>query len=165
MIYYTDIKIPQLRKTFLIAKNEKGVCSLIFNNHENNFVTSLKKYFNDEVKKNPKKLNKEVKQILEYFTGKRKSFAVEIFLKGTKFQTSVWKALLNIKYGETKTYSEIAEMTGKPKAVRAVGNICGQNPIPIFIPCHRVIRKDNSFGGFSGPLELKKKMLRLESKA
>jgi len=84
------------------------------------------------------------------------------FLSGTEFEKKVWDALLEIPYGSTSTYKLIAAKIGKPKACRAVGNAVGKNPIPVIIPCHRVIREDRSLGGFSSGIEIKKKLLRLE---
>ena len=83
---------------------------------------------------------------------------------GTEFQKRVWKALLTIPYGETMSYGELAKKIGEPKAVRAVGAANGQNPIPIIVPCHRVIGSDGSLTGFGGGLENKKKLLELESR-
>ena len=83
-------------------------------------------------------------------------------LEGTEFQIRVWNELKNIAEGETKTYKEIAELIGMPKAARAVANACGKNPYPLIIPCHRVIRSDGTFGGFSSPggTKTKKKLLK-----
>ena len=81
---------------------------------------------------------------------------------GTEFQKRVWKALLTIPYGETMSYGELAKKIGEPKAVRAVGAANGQNPIPIIVPCHRVIGSDGSLTGFGGGIENKKKLLELE---
>jgi len=162
MIYYTDFYIPSLKKTFLIAKNEKGVCNLSFNNKEIPFINSLKYYLDDEVIKSRSKLKNEVHQIQEYYAGKRKEFNMKVFLKGTGFQTKAWTALSKVKYGETISYSELAEKAGNKKAVRAAASSCAKNPVAVIIPCHRVIAKDGSLGGFGGGIELKKKMLRLE---
>ncbi|HEY0455092.1 MAG TPA: methylated-DNA--[protein]-cysteine S-methyltransferase [Verrucomicrobiae bacterium] len=84
---------------------------------------------------------------------------------GTEFQRSVWGALKRVRHGATKTYAEIAREIGKPRATRAVGTACGANPIPIFIPCHRVLPKGGGLGGFSGGLDWKKKLLELEASA
>jgi len=81
---------------------------------------------------------------------------------GTPFQQKVWKVLQTIPYGETRTYKWVAQKIGKPKAVRAVGQACGANPLPLIIPCHRVVASGNKLGGFSGGLRLKKKLLRRE---
>jgi O-6-methylguanine DNA methyltransferase len=81
---------------------------------------------------------------------------------GTEFQQKVWNALRKISAGKTKSYGEIAEAVGKPKAVRAVGGACGANPIPIFVPCHRVLAANNKLGGFSGGLSWKRTLLARE---
>ena len=101
-------------------------------------------------------------QLNEYLSGRRKEFDLEYGPEGTDFQKDVWRALMRIPYGRTVSYSELAEMSGHPGAQRAVGNAVGRNPVPIFIPCHRVIRSDGDIGGFSLGVELKKRLLELE---
>lgn len=103
-----------------------------------------------------------VKELLEYFGGRRRSFDVTIDPGGTPFQKSVWKALLTIPYGETQSYKQIAEAVGNPKATRAVGMANNRNPIPIIIPCHRVIGADGSLVGYSAGLGIKEALLKLE---
>ena len=105
-------------------------------------------------------LEKAKEEIEEYFQGKRKTFDLPLDAKGTEFQKRVWKELLDIRYGETLSYGEIGDRIGT-KAYRAIGNACGKNPIPILIPCHRVVGTDN-IGGFSLGLDLKRKMLDIE---
>ena len=105
-------------------------------------------------------LEKAKEEIEEYFQGKRKTFDLPLDAKGTEFQKRVWKELLDIRYGETLSYGEIEDRIGT-KAYRAIGNACGKNPIPILIPCHRVVGKDN-IGGFSLGLDLKRKLLDIE---
>lgn len=92
-----------------------------------------------------------------------KPINMKLKLKGTDFQKEVWKQLLLIPFGETRTYSEIATFMGKPKAYRAVANACGKNKIAILIPCHRVVGKNN-LGGFTSGIDKKKKLLKLETK-
>ena len=107
---------------------------------------------------------KEVsRQLLEYFDGKRKSFDVPLALSGTEFQVSVLEALQAIPYGETTSYGAIAKQIGRPKAVRAVGAANGRNPIPIIVPCHRVIGSGGDLTGFGGGLDTKAELLRLEA--
>lgn len=103
-------------------------------------------------------------QLKEYFARKRKSFDLPLDFIGTEFQKSVWNALLDIPFGETKTYGEIANALGNPKAVRAVGAANGQNPISIIAPCHRVIGASGKLTGFAGGLEAKSFLLDLERK-
>jgi len=165
MIFYSDFHVPVLNRTFWIAKNEKGVCYIELNGNEKRFLKILKTNFNDSFTRSKGKLASEVKQILEYFKGRRKSFALSVFLKGSGFQTQTWVALSKIKYGKTISYSELAGMAGNKKAFRAAATCCARNPVPIIIPCHRVIAKDGSIGGFGGGIEMKKKMLRLEKAA
>ncbi len=101
-------------------------------------------------------------QIEEYCCGERKTFAVALAPEGTVFQRRVWDALCRIPYGSTCSYRDIARMIGKPTACRAVGAANGKNPIPLIIPCHRVIGADGSLTGFSHGLVLKKRLLELE---
>lgn len=102
------------------------------------------------------------KQLLQYFSGKRKTFDLKLKPKGTEFQLKVWNELLKIPYGETVSYSDIAKNIGKPKASRAVGNAVNKNPIFIIIPCHRVIGKSGSLVGFAYGLDKKEYLLNLE---
>lgn len=105
-----------------------------------------------------------LRQLAEYFAGKRQQFDLEIAPKGTAFQQRVWQELRKIPYGHTESYGEIAERIGNSKASRAVGMANGKNPIPIIVPCHRVIGKDGSLTGFGGGLDVKKQLLALEKK-
>ncbi len=106
---------------------------------------------------------KEVqKELEEYFNGTRKTFQLPLALKGTPFQQEVWKALMTIPYGETMTYKQIAEAIGNPKACRAVGMANNRNPIPIIIPCHRVIGSNGALVGYGGGLHIKEMLLEME---
>lgn len=102
------------------------------------------------------------RQLREYFAGERKVFALPLAPEGTAFQKKVWAALRDIPWGETRSYGDIARAIGKPAASRAVGMANGRNPLPIFIPCHRVIGTNGSITGYSGGLEKKRFLLRLE---
>jgi len=165
MIFYSDFHVPLLKRTFWIAKNEKGVCSIELNGNEKRFLRILKTNFNDSFTRSKSKLASEIKQVQEYFKGKRKNFNLSVFLKGSGFQTQTWVALSKVGYGKTVSYSDLAAMAGNKKAFRAAATCCARNPVPIIIPCHRVIAKDGSIGGFGGGIEMKKKMLRLEKAA
>jgi methylated-DNA-[protein]-cysteine S-methyltransferase len=112
---------------------------------------------------NEKPLAKARQQLEEYFAGARKDFDLPLNLNGTEFQVNVLKALLQIPYGETVSYGEIAKRIGKPRAVRAVGAANGRNPIPIVVPCHRVIGSSGDLTGFGGGLDTKEALLRLEA--
>lgn len=102
-------------------------------------------------------------QLKEYFAGYRETFNVTLSPTGTDFRQSVWSALREIPYGQTRTYTQIAEMIGRPQAVRAVGAANGANPLPILVPCHRVIGANGSLTGFGGGLAAKSYLLGLES--
>ncbi len=107
-------------------------------------------------------LKRAKRQLEEYFAGRRRDFDLPLAPKGTPFQRSVWKALLDIPYGKTQSYGDIARKIGKPKAVRAVGAANGANPISLVVPCHRVIGSDGSLTGYGGGLPRKQRLLALE---
>ena len=138
-----------LGKIIAVA-DEEGLCSLDFDENasasdeENVHLTQLQR------------------ELTEYFEGKRKTFDVRLNPKGTPFQRAVWRTLCDIPYGSVISYSQEAQMLSHAKAVRAVANANGKNPIPIIIPCHRVIAKDGGIGGYSGGIWRKEFMLELE---
>ncbi|MFW2365300.1 MAG: methylated-DNA--[protein]-cysteine S-methyltransferase [Desulforhopalus sp.] len=106
-----------------------------------------------------------LKQLREYFAGKRQRFSLKLAPNGTEFQQRVWQELCNIPYGQTTSYGEVASRLGNPKGGRAVGMANGKNPIPIIVPCHRVIGKDGSLTGFGGGLDIKRHLLDLENQS
>ena len=99
------------------------------------------------------------RQLREYFQGKRTAFDLKLHPKGTPFQKAVWKALASIPYGETRSYGEVAKAVGRPAAVRAVGLANGRNPLPIVVPCHRVIGANGQLVGYGGGLPVKQALL------
>ncbi|MGH9484085.1 MAG: methylated-DNA--[protein]-cysteine S-methyltransferase [Terriglobales bacterium] len=105
------------------------------------------------------------RQLREYFAGRRTGFDLALDWHGTEFQQAVWRALMRIPYGKTVSYADIARKVGKPKAFRAVGGANRRNPIPIIVPCHRVLGSDGSLTGYSGPtrLDIKAHLLALEA--
>lgn len=105
-----------------------------------------------------------VAQILEYLEGKRRDFQLPLDLRATPFQRSVYDELLRIPYGETRSYADVARCIGRPRAVRAVGTANGANPIPLVVPCHRVIASGGHLGGYGGGLPLKRQLLAMEQK-
>ena len=111
-----------------------------------------------------KPFKQAIKQLTEYFDGKRSSFELPLESEGTQFQKKTWKALLSIPCGETKSYGQIAKALKAPKASRAAGAAIGKNPIGIFVPCHRVVGADGSLTGYAGGLKVKKWLLDHESK-
>src|ERR1700730_2268693 len=102
------------------------------------------------------------RQLGEYFSGKRRTFCIDLDLKGTRFQRDVWEALLAIPFGETRSYGQLAKQLGNPRATRAVGAANGRNPVSIIVPCHRVIGSSGKLTGFAGGLETKAQLLTLE---
>lgn len=109
-------------------------------------------------------LARAAEQALEYFAGRLFRFDLPLELRGTPFQISVWKQLMQIPFGMTRSYGEIAEIIGQPTAYRAVGNANGRNNLPIFIPCHRVLAAGGKLGGFTGGIGLKQRLLTHEAR-
>lgn len=136
--------------TIVAEADEKGICRLDF--VENSPL------FSD---KNPH-LEQLALELKEYFEGTRTHFSISLHPHGSAFQLSVWNTLCAIPYGHTISYSQEANMLKHPNAMRAVGNANGKNPLPILIPCHRVIAKDGSMGGYSGGVWRKAFLLNLE---
>lgn len=101
-------------------------------------------------------------ELEEFFAGKRRDFTFPLDLRGTEFQLACWRALLQIPYGETRSYGDIARAVGRPQGFRAVGMANNRNPIAIVVPCHRVIASDGTLCGYGGGLEIKRKLLELE---
>ena len=133
------------------------------NNAISHICYSNKTPFGFAIKETPL-IKKAAAQLDEYFTGKRKAFDLPLELKGTSFQNAVWNALLAIPYGETRSYKEIAEYIGNPRACRAVGMANHRNPLAIIVPCHRVVEHSGGLGGYAGGLDVKRLLLDLEMK-
>jgi len=106
-----------------------------------------------------------IEQIQEYLAGDRTEFDLPLDLRGTDFQRAVWRELRKIPFGDQRSYRDIAEAVGRPKAVRAVGAANGSNPVAIVVPCHRVVNADGKLGGYGGGLPLKARLLAMESRA
>lgn len=102
------------------------------------------------------------RQLREYFAGRRRTFDLKLDFVGTPFQRTVWKALLTIPFGQTRSYGQIAKQVGRPSASRAVGAANGRNPVSIIAPCHRVLGSTGALTGFGGGLDVKERLLRLE---
>lgn len=149
-----------------MAATLKGLCFLGPQNGSFEELSAWvgKHYPEGHLVKNEEVLQPYIKEITEYLDGKRSRFTIPVDLKGTNFQRTVWAALMEIPYGETKSYWDIANHIQKPAAVRAVGGAIGKNPILITVPCHRVIGKNGKLTGFRGGLEMKKNLLQLEQK-
>jgi len=138
----------------LLTSNESGLRRIDF--------SSGKSSIDPAWHENPAALKETVGQLRAYFAGELRDFDVPLAPEGTAFQQNVWRRLCEIPYGETVSYGELARRIGNPKASRAVGLANGANPIPIIIPCHRVIGSDGSLTGFGGGLDSKRWLLDLE---
>lgn len=118
--------------------------------------------FSTDMVRDPEGLTPFTTQIKAYLRGDLKQFDLPLHVSGTSFQNRVWAELARIPYGRTRSYQDIAVSLGNPSACRAVGSACGKNPMPIVVPCHRVIAKSGALGGFSGGLDVKKALLAIE---
>lgn len=107
-------------------------------------------------------LRHAAKELKDYMAGKRRVFSLPFEMEGTEFQCRVWAELCKIPFGELRCYGDIAEALGQPKAVRAVGGANGKNPLPVIVPCHRVIAADGTLAGYSGGVEIKRLLLKVE---
>jgi methylated-DNA-[protein]-cysteine S-methyltransferase len=154
-IYFYDFKVCNLKDSLRlgIAEDNGAICRVCFNTG---------KKMDDFIKEETPLIKETAEQLDQYFNKKRKVFNLPVKLNGTDFQIKVWNALGEIAYGETRSYKELATMTGNPKACRAVGMANNRNPVVIIVPCHRVIGHDGSLTGYAGGLELKRQLLELE---
>jgi len=114
------------------------------------------------IKEVPRHFQELHSQLADYFIGRRTDFTIDLHLLGSEFQVKVWTQLLKIPYGKVRTYGQIARSMRKPTAFRAVGQAAGHNPLPILVPCHRVVGKGGSLVGFAGGITTKARLLRLE---
>lgn len=156
---YTFITLPSPVGELKLVANGSRLAAILWENDKPNRVRLGPM---SEAPDNPV-LMKTARQLEEYFAGTRDAFDVALDFAGTEFQKKVWAALLTIPFGETRTYSQIAQQIGHPSAVRAVGAANGRNPISIIAPCHRVIGAAGQLTGFAGGLEAKERLLTLES--
>lgn len=157
-VYYSKLIESPVGPLQLVA-SEKGLCAINFNAtkaHQQALAGSMQDGTNHTL------LVKAQKQLTEYFAGKRKEFDVLLDMQGTVFQIKAWKQLQKIPYGQTISYGEQARGMGDPKKARAVGAANGRNPLPIIVPCHRVIGSNGALVGFSSGVKIKEMLLELE---
>lgn len=147
-IYFYDTKIGKVG----IAEDGGNIENVVFGDEN---------ILNADIEETPL-IKAAAKQLLEYLCGKRRSFDLPLAPKGTEFQQAVWSQLCKIPYGKTASYKQVAEAIHQPCAARAVGMTNNSNPIPIFIPCHRVIGSNGDLKGYIGGIELKRHLLKLE---
>jgi methylated-DNA-[protein]-cysteine S-methyltransferase len=143
--------------TLYLVASQETLHGVYFKKQNIALVKSLRSSIPSE-----KILSETVRQLEEYFAGKRKEFDITFELAGTRFQKQVWKELYKIPYGKTMAYKDLAARIKNPKAVRAVGSANGRNPVCIIIPCHRVIAADGTIGGYGGGIDIKQQLLKLE---
>ena len=155
-LYYDTLPSP-LGLLCLVADDEglREIC----------FPAEHRPNASDHWQRDPRRLAPARQQLTDYFAGTRREFTVPLHPHGTAFQLAVWQELSRIPFGITISYAELARRIGKPTATRAVGAANGRNPIPIIVPCHRVIGADGSLTGYSGGLSIKRKLLALEGVA
>lgn len=160
-IRYTCVDSPLGR--MLIAATDKGICSIQFGRSDSELLEGLKREFPFAVRKQDEGgLNSWVRALLKHMQGRNLDSSLPLDIRATAFQRQVWRYLQSIPFGQTKSYSEVAEAIGHPTACRAVARACATNPVAVEIPCHRVVRNDGSMGGYRWGLERKKALLRIE---
>ena len=164
-ITYHEIETPLC--TFIGGATERGVCLCEFADRggfERIKARVEKRYKAGMTRGDDDILSQLEDELTRYFEGSLREFTVALDLKGTAFQKEVWRQLLKIPYGETRTYGDIAKELGKPGAARAVGRANGENYVAVIVPCHRVIEAGGGLRGYGGGLERKKYLLDLESR-
>ena len=151
----------------LLAATDQGLVRVAYAGEDHDSVlTTLAQSISPRVLNAPARLDAAAREIDEYFTGRRVSFDMPLDLRLSRgFRREVLAQLLEIGYGKTATYAWVAAAAGSPKAVRAAGSACAANPIPVVIPCHRVVRSDGTIGRYAGGSEIKKALLALEASA
>lgn len=151
--------------TLLVAATPRGLVQIAFACEDYAQVLDrLAAKVSPQVREDPARLDAAAFELDEYFAGKRNEFDVPVdFAMSSGFRQTVQRYLMRIGYGHTQTYRQVAEAVGNAKAMRAVGSACATNPVPIVVPCHRVLRTDGSLGGYRGGLEAKAMLLELES--
>lgn len=150
-----------------LAATDRGICGLSFVDSTLDFLAEMERATGiaEWDRDSDPVLGLATCQLEEYFNAQRRAFQLPLDLRGTPFRQKVWNALLEIPYGETRSYAELARSIGEPKAFRAVGAANGANPIAIIVPCHRVVASGGGLGGYGGGVPLKKRLLALESGA
>ena len=160
-IFYTYLNSPI--GTVFVAATDRGICAVSNSVTEETFLSEINNL--GRPVRDDQRFSDLKKDLQCYMSGKKvdfKRYALDI-PTGTAFQRTVWEKLLDIPYGETRSYKWLAEEVGSPKGFRAVGGANGKNPVPIIIPCHRVINSDGTLGGYSGGVWIKEWLLKLES--
>jgi AraC family transcriptional regulator of adaptative response/methylated-DNA-[protein]-cysteine methyltransferase len=162
-IHFTTAKCPVGR--VILAATPKGICWLSFGDTDKEMEAALRKEFpKAEVSRDNTGLRPWMDELARHFAGEQPHLDLPLDVRATAFQRRVWDALLAIPYGETRSYKQVAEAIGSPRAVRAVARACATNPVAVVVPCHRVIGTDGKLHGYAGGLHRKKKLLDAEAK-
>jgi O-6-methylguanine DNA methyltransferase len=150
--------------TVWVASTESGICKISLGAEQSGAFLSwlFRRIGGGRPREEPLLMTRAVSQLREYLSGSRRLFELPLDVRGTVFQRAVWSQVVRIPYGATATYGDIAQLVGRPKSSRAVGAAVGANPLPIVVPCHRVIGADGSLTGFGAGLDVKEALLRLE---
>jgi methylated-DNA-[protein]-cysteine S-methyltransferase len=153
--------------SLLLAATEAGVVRVAYAREDHELVLqSLSDRISPRVLHHPARLDAAARELDEYFAGRRHTFGIDLDWRlSTGFRATVLRHLSDIAYGHTASYATVAELAGSPKAVRAVGTACSTNPLPVIVPCHRVVRSDGGMGGYLGGVDAKATLLELESAA
>jgi methylated-DNA-[protein]-cysteine S-methyltransferase len=151
--------------SLLLAATDAGLVRVAYASEDHDRVLeSLASQISPRILRHPARLDAAARELDEYFAGRRTSFALTLDWRlSTGFRANVLRHLGDIAYGRTASYAKVAELAGRPKAARAVGTACATNPLPIVVPCHRVVRSDGSMGGYLGGLDAKTTLLELEA--
>lgn len=153
--------------TLLLAATELGLVRVAYSSEDHDAVLqTLSARISPRILRDPTRLDVTARQLEQYFAGHRRAFDLAFDWRlSSGFRSTVLHLLPEIAYGRTATYAAVAQLTGNPKAVRAVGTACATNPLPVVVPCHRVVRSDGGMGGYLGGIEAKRTLLTLESAA
>lgn len=164
-VAYTTIESPV--GVLLLAATPRGLVRVAYEREGfDDVLEALAARLSPRILRAPERLAATVRELDEYFAGERTRFDVPLdYALSGGFRQAVQRHLPNIAYGRTQSYAEVAALVGNPKAVRAVGSACATNPLPVIVPCHRVLRSDGTLGGYIGGLEAKSALLRLEHAA
>ena len=157
IIYYTVLETPLGR--MWAAASEHGIVQFNITDNKEGFMKELKARIKAEYVEDPSKFKQLMAELEHYFRGEKLIFKGPFDMRGTPFQVDVWNAIHSIPNGKLTSYGGIAKQIGRPKAVRAVGNAVGDNPMGLIVPCHRVVSSNGGIGGFSIGLEWKRKLL------
>ena len=162
-VAYTTVDSPV--GTLLLAATPKGLVRVAYDTEDHDRVlNTLAQKISPRILRTPKRLDAAARELDEYFGGQRRVFDLPLDLSlSTGFRQLVQRHLPEIGYGQTRTYGQVAALVGNPKAVRAVGTACATNPLPVVVPCHRVLRADGTPGGYIGGPDAKRTLLRLEA--